>query len=133
MSHRVKLRLPAAPTLDDELAESVAELSQAFATSSRVRILVRLWRSPTSVSVVAQEIGMEPSAVSHQLRLLRHLDLVRASRVGRTIVYSLRDDHVATMLNEAIYHVEHLRLETPDAAQRQPRDPRQSTPRPTNA
>ena len=55
---------------------------------------------------------MEQSAVSHQLRLLRHLDLVRTKRVGRTIVYSLRDDHVAIMLNEAIYHVEHVRLDS---------------------
>jgi DNA-binding transcriptional ArsR family regulator len=97
--------------VDAELAEAVAELSQAFATPSRIRILVRLWQGAASVSVVAQAIGMEQSAVSHQLRLLRHLDLVRATRDGRTIVYSLRDEHVAIMLNEAIYHVEHLRLE----------------------
>lgn len=111
MSHRVKRLIPAPPPLNDELAESVAELSQAFATPSRIRILVRLWRASASVSVVAQDIGMEQSAVSHQLRLLRHLNLVTAKREGRTIVYSLRDDHVATMLNEAIYHVEHLRLD----------------------
>jgi ArsR family transcriptional regulator, nickel/cobalt-responsive transcriptional repressor len=111
MSHRVKRTLPEPPVVDLELAESVAELSQAFATPSRVRILVRLWRAPGSVSIIADEIGMEQSAVSHQLRLLRHLDLVRAKREGRTIVYSLRDDHVAIMLNEAIYHVEHLREE----------------------
>ena len=55
---------------------------------------------------------MEQSAVSHQLRLLRQLNLVRARRDGRAIIYSLRDEQVATMLNEAIYHVEHLRLET---------------------
>ena len=111
MSHRVKRPLPAPPVVDAELAEAVAELSQAFATPSRIRILVRLWQGAASVSVVAQAIGMEQSAVSHQLRLLRHLDLVRATRDGRTIVYSLRDEHVAIMLNEAIYHVEHLRLE----------------------
>jgi ArsR family transcriptional regulator, nickel/cobalt-responsive transcriptional repressor len=55
---------------------------------------------------------MEQSAVSHQLRLLRQLNLVLARRDGRAMIYSLRDEHVATMLNEAIYHVEHLRLET---------------------
>ena len=113
MSHRVKRELPPAPAaVDDELADAVAELSQAFATPSRVRILARLWRTPGSVSAIAQDVGMEQSAVSHQLRLLRHLDLVRSRRDGRTIVYSLRDDHVATMLNEAIYHVEHVRLES---------------------
>jgi len=111
VSHRVKRALPAAPRLDEDLAQAVAELSQAFATSSRVRILVRLWQGPASVSVVAADIGMEQSAVSHQLRLLRQLSLVRAKRVGRAIIYALRDEHVAIMLNEAIYHVEHLRLE----------------------
>ena len=111
MSHLAKRPLPPAPVLDADLVESVAELSQAFATPSRIRILVRLWQEPASVSVIAEATEMEQSAVSHQLRLLRHLDLVRATRDGRTIVYSLRDDHVAIMLNEAIYHVEHLRLE----------------------
>jgi ArsR family transcriptional regulator, nickel/cobalt-responsive transcriptional repressor len=115
VSHRVKRSLPAPPELDDALAESVAELSQAFATASRIRILVRLWRAPAAVTTVADDIGMEQSAVSHQLRLLRHLDLVRARRDGREIVYSLRDDHVAIMLDEAIYHVEHLRLGDGDA------------------
>jgi ArsR family transcriptional regulator, nickel/cobalt-responsive transcriptional repressor len=110
MSHRVKRPLPAPPELDDDLVESVAELSQAFATPSRIRILVRLWRGPASVTGLAEEIGMEQSAVSHQLRLLRHHDLVRAKRAGQTMIYSLRDDHVAIMLNEAIYHIEHIRL-----------------------
>ena len=77
-----------------------------------MRIFVRLWQGPASVSIVAGEIRMEQSAVSHQLRLLRQLNLVRARRDGRAIIYSLRDEQVATMLNEAIYHVEHLRLET---------------------
>jgi ArsR family transcriptional regulator, nickel/cobalt-responsive transcriptional repressor len=116
MSHRVKRALPAPPDLDDSLAESVAELSQAFATASRVRILVRLWRAPAAVTTIADDIGMQQSAVSHQLRLLRHLDLVRAKRAGREIVYSLRDDHVAIMLKEAIFHVEHLRLGIGDMA-----------------
>lgn len=47
-------------------------------------------------------MGREQSAVTHQLRLLRHLNFMRARRKGRTIVDSLRDDHIATMLNEAI-------------------------------
>lgn len=89
----------------------MAQTSQAFATPSRVRILVRLWQGPATVSVLAADTGLQQSAVSHQLRVLRHLRLVHARRDGRTIVYALRDDHVAIMLNEAIYHVEHLRLE----------------------
>jgi DNA-binding transcriptional ArsR family regulator len=53
---------------------------------------------------------MEPSAVSHQLRVLRHLGLVVGRRDGRSIVYDLYDDHVGELLEQAIGHVEHLRL-----------------------
>jgi DNA-binding transcriptional ArsR family regulator len=53
---------------------------------------------------------MEQSAVSHQLRLLKHLGLVVGTRRGRRIFYALHDKHVGVLLEEAIYHVEHLRL-----------------------
>jgi DNA-binding transcriptional ArsR family regulator len=53
---------------------------------------------------------MEPSAVSHQLRLLRHLGLVSGHREGRSVIYALHDDHVGQVLQEAIAHVEHLHL-----------------------
>jgi DNA-binding transcriptional ArsR family regulator len=53
---------------------------------------------------------MEQSAVSHQLRLLRALGLVTGRRDGRRIVYSLYDDHVAQLLDQAVHHIEHLRL-----------------------
>jgi ArsR family transcriptional regulator, nickel/cobalt-responsive transcriptional repressor len=114
MGHIAKRRLPAPPQLSADLAESVAELSAAFATPSRVRILVRLWQGPAPVGTLAEDVGMEQSAVSHQLRLLRHLDLVRTKRDRRETIYALRDDHVATMLNEAIYHIEHVRLDNDD-------------------
>lgn len=54
---------------------------------------------------------MEASAVSHQLRLLRHLRLVTGSREGRAVIYSLHDEHVGQLLEQAISHVEHLQLE----------------------
>jgi DNA-binding transcriptional ArsR family regulator len=57
---------------------------------------------------------MEQSAVSHQLRLLRTLGLVTRQRSGRSAVYSLYDDHVASLLDEAVYHAEHVRLGVPD-------------------
>ncbi len=53
---------------------------------------------------------MEQSACSHQLRLLRNLGLVVGERRGRSVVYALHDDHVAGLLDQAVYHVEHLRL-----------------------
>jgi ArsR family transcriptional regulator, nickel/cobalt-responsive transcriptional repressor len=97
-------------SVDGATARQVAEVMQALATPSRVRILARLRESPCSVSELAAAVEMEPSAVSHQLRLLRHLGLVVGERSGRRIVYALHDSHVGVLLEEAVYHVEHLRL-----------------------
>lgn len=91
-------------------ARSVAETMQALATSSRVRILSRLGAGSCSVGELAREVGMEQSAVSQQLRVLRHLGLVVGERDGRQIIYGLHDDHVRALLSEAISHTEHLRL-----------------------
>jgi len=65
------------------------------------------------VSELARAVQMEASAVSHQLRLLRHLDLVVGERHGRSIVYALHDEHVGVLLDEAVFHVEHVRLGYP--------------------
>jgi DNA-binding transcriptional ArsR family regulator len=95
--------------LDADFAGVVADTMQALATTSRVRILGRLHAGACSVNDLAAAVGMESSAVSHQLRLLRHLGLVVGSRDGRRIVYDLHDDHVGELLEQAISHVEHLR------------------------
>lgn len=96
--------------LDAATAERVATTLQALATPSRLRILSRLRTTPMAVGELADAIEMEPSAVSHQLRLLRNLGLVVGERDGRSIVYRLYDVHVAQLLDEAVFHSEHLRL-----------------------
>jgi DNA-binding transcriptional ArsR family regulator len=96
--------------LDAHFAGAVADTMQALATPSRVRILGRLRTGAASVNELAAAVAMEPSAVSHQLRLLRHLGFVVGRRDGRRIVYDLHDDHVAHLLDEAISHVEHVQL-----------------------
>jgi DNA-binding transcriptional ArsR family regulator len=83
---------------------------QALSTPSRVRILGRLREGPCAVSELATTVGMEASAVSHQLRVLRHLGLVVGERRGRQVVYGLHDSHVAELLDQAVLHVEHVRL-----------------------
>lgn len=83
---------------------------QALATPSRVRILGRLRDSACSVGELALAVEMEQSAVSHQLRILRHLGLVVGERRGRSVVYALHDSHVADLLDQAVFHIEHLRL-----------------------
>jgi DNA-binding transcriptional ArsR family regulator len=96
--------------VDAATAESVAEAMQALATPSRVRLLARLCDGPCSVGALAASVGLEQSLVSHQLRLLRHLGLVRRVREGRLAVYELHDDHVAVLLAQAVHHVDHTRL-----------------------
>jgi DNA-binding transcriptional ArsR family regulator len=98
-----------AELLDRRLAGQVAETMHALAAPSRLRILARLDAGACSVGELAADVDMEPSAVSHQLRVLRHLGLVTGHRDGRQIRYELYDDHVAQLLEEAMSHVEHLR------------------------
>jgi DNA-binding transcriptional ArsR family regulator len=93
-----------------QTARAVAETMQALSTPSRVRILSRLGRGPCSVGELARAVEMEQSAVSQQLRVLRHLGLVVGERDGRQVIYALHDDHVRTLLSEALSHTEHLRL-----------------------
>jgi ArsR family transcriptional regulator, nickel/cobalt-responsive transcriptional repressor len=97
-------------TLTAETARSVAETMQALAAPSRVRILSRLAAGPCSVGDLARHVAMEQSAVSQQLRVLRHLGLVVGERDGRQVIYGLHDEHVRTLLEEAVSHTEHLRL-----------------------
>jgi len=104
--------------LDADAAATVATTLQALATPSRLLILTELRQGPRPVTELAEAVGLEQSAVSHQLRLLRNLGLVTGTRAGRNVVYSLYDNHVAQLLDEAIYHIEHLRLgvaDRPDA------------------
>lgn len=96
--------------LDAAGAAKVATTLQALATPSRLLILARLREGALPATELAAEVGMEQSACSHQLRLLRNLGLVVGERHGRSVVYALYDHHVAELLDQAVYHVEHLRL-----------------------
>ncbi|MFJ2294811.1 ArsR/SmtB family transcription factor [Streptomyces sp. NPDC087894] len=109
--------------LDAVGAARVAETLQALATPSRLRILARLQEGPCAVGDLAEAVEMEPSACSHQLRLLRNLGLVAGERRGRSIVYALYDRHVAELLDQALHHVEHLRLGLRDTPPRSPSRP----------
>ncbi|MFG2934589.1 ArsR/SmtB family transcription factor [Streptomyces sp. NPDC048282] len=91
-------------------ATDVATTLQALATPSRLRILARLQEGPCAATELADAVGMEQSACSHQLRLLRNLGLVTGERRGRSVIYALYDNHVAELLEQALHHVEHLRL-----------------------
>jgi DNA-binding transcriptional ArsR family regulator len=97
-----------------EDARHVARVMSALSTPSRVRILARLREGQSTVGDLAVAVGMEQPAVSHQLRILRDLGLVLGSRTGRHVIYGLYDPHVATLLDEALRHIEHLRAGAAD-------------------
>jgi DNA-binding transcriptional ArsR family regulator len=116
MGHGVQGRDTPPARLDAASAAAVAATLSALTTPSRLLILSELRQGEATVTELTAAIGMEQSAVSHQMRLLRTMGLVAARRQGRNIVYSLYDQHVAMLLDEAVYHSEHLRLGAPDTA-----------------
>jgi DNA-binding transcriptional ArsR family regulator len=116
MGHGVDARSSRA-RLDAATAKSVASTLQALATPSRLLILATLQEGPKSVGDLVEEVQMTQSAVSHQLRLLRTMGLVDSERHGRNIVYSLFDDHVSELIDQAIYHAEHVRMGLADRAE----------------
>jgi ArsR family transcriptional regulator, nickel/cobalt-responsive transcriptional repressor len=91
-------------------AEAIAELMQALATPSRVRLLYALRAGEAGVNELASRAQVTPSAASQQLRILRHLRFVATRREGRSILYRLHDGHVAALLDEVRNHLDHARL-----------------------
>lgn len=79
-----------------------------MASPVRLRILELLRDGPTTVTEICIELDVSQASVSNHLRLMRHLSLVNGHRDGRHVHYSLFDEHVAELLDEAIGHIEHL-------------------------
>lgn len=90
---------------DEELLYDLADLFKTFSDTTRIKILYALYDGPRSVGGIAEAIGATQSAVSHQLRILKQARLVRFDRDGRSIIYSLADDHVHTMLAQGMSHI----------------------------
>lgn len=93
--------------LPEREAEEIADVMFALSAPHRVLLLGCLLARPQSVSDLIRATGMEQSAVSHQLRILREHGLVAVERRGRQRIYSLSDQHVNSLLEEARRHVEH--------------------------
>ena len=99
----VKQVLEAMPEEDD--LYSLADFFKVFADSTRIRILYVLLCSETCVCDIAQLLNMTQPAISHQLRILKQMDLVRTRREGKTVFYSLADDHIASILRMGMEHI----------------------------
>ena len=93
--------------LDDLSAVRLAEIFGALSDPTRVRIVSLLLRAELCVCDLAAALGMSQSAISHQLRTLRDLRLVRWRREGRQIFYALDDEHVADLFRRGLEHVAH--------------------------
>ncbi len=117
----------ASTTVTPEAARQVARLMSGLGTQSRVEILGRLRQGACSVSELTDAVRMAQPAVSHQLRILRDLDLVTRGRRGRHAIYGLYDPHVAVLLDEGLRHVAHLRAGAPQMPQSVPGDNNQTT------
>ena len=97
----VRERMPEEDKLYD-----LAELYKVFGDSTRIRILFLLLESEMCVCDIAQLLAMNQSAISHQLRILKQSRLVKNRRDGKSVFYSLADDHVQTILSQGMEHVE---------------------------
>ena len=84
----------------------LAELFKVFGDSTRIRILFVLFEAEVCVCDLAKALNMTQSAISHQLRILKQNKLVRSRREGKSIFYSLADDHVRTIINQGREHIE---------------------------
>ena len=91
---------------DETKLYELADFFKVFADSTRIRILYVLKCSEMCVCDIAQILNMSQSAISHQLRVLKQMKLVKNRRDGKTIFYSLADDHITTILSQGIEHIE---------------------------
>ena len=90
----------------EEEMQDLAEFFRVFGDPTRLKILYVLKYSEMCVLDIANLLGMTQSAISHQLRVLKQMDLVKNRRDGKTIFYALADDHIITILNQGLNHIE---------------------------
>ncbi|RJX39487.1 transcriptional regulator [Paenibacillus pinisoli] len=93
--------------VDDTTAIELADLFKALGDPTRIRIIHALLQSELCVHDLTQVLGMGQSAISHQLRLLRNMRIVKRRKVGKTVFYSLDDDHVEQLIVLTLQHLKH--------------------------
>lgn len=91
---------------EEELLYDLAELYKVFGDTTRIKILYVLFEQEMCVCDIAQILNMTMSAISHQLRVLKQAGLVKYRRDGKTVFYSLADDHVRTIIGMGMEHIE---------------------------
>ncbi len=92
--------------LDEHTAAHVAELFRAFSDTSRVRILSAVIEQEVNISTLAEMVGLTESAVSHHMRGLRQMHIVRARREGKEVYYSVIDPHLVALFQQGVRHIQ---------------------------
>lgn len=90
----------------EEEMQDLAEFFKVFGDATRLKILSVLLCTEMCVYDIAAVLGMSQSAISHQLRVLKQMDLVKNRREGKTIFYALADTHISTILSQGLDHIE---------------------------
>lgn len=93
--------------LEERTVQDLSEMFKVLGEPSRIRILHALSRQELCVCDLAAALGMNPSAISHQLRVLRNARLVKFRKEGKEAWYALDDDHVITLMCQGIEHISH--------------------------
>ena len=104
--HEDRLRSVQEKLPDEERLMDLAELFKVFGDSTRIRILFVLFEAELCVCDLAEALHMTQSAISHQLRILKGSKLVKSRREGKSVFYSLADDHVRTIIGQGMEHIE---------------------------
>ena len=91
---------------EEEILYDLAELFKVFGDSTRIKILYVLFQSEMCVCDIAQLLDMNQSAISHQLKILKQAKLVTGRREGKSVIYSLADEHVRTIIDQGREHIE---------------------------
>lgn len=90
---------------EEDLLYDLADLYKVFGDSTRIKIMYLLHNSEMCVCDIADVLGMNQSAISHQLRVLKQNKLVKNRREGKSVIYSLADDHVKSILSQGMNHI----------------------------
>lgn len=94
-------------TVNENEAFEVAELFSALGDASRVKIVAALINGPMNVQSLAAAVGISESGISHHMRTLRQMRVVRPRKEGRQVFYSLEDQHVADLFCRVVEHIQH--------------------------
>lgn len=92
----------------EELLYELAEFFKIFGDSSRIRILSLLQQEKLCVGEISELLNLSPSAVSHQLRILRQARLVRYKKIGKEVFYELDDDHIEKIFEQGLEHIQEM-------------------------